>query len=246
MTTPDGHGQRETQMHDAPVASRGTADKGQHNGYRRPCALAHVCVFVTLTVSLLLAHALPHKAWSNIQTPAQEASANVQTRAASPPTDLHAGTPDTPSASASYAEAKPATTDRKRRHPAIAPDSAYPNGIPETPVEAIVLRIADGDTIIVDIPGYPPIIGHRIAVRVAGCDTPESNDPRQEMRTLARRATFRTREMAPPGCTVRLHNLKRDKYFRLLADVETPVGDLGTHLIGEGLARPYSGGRKTW
>lgn len=97
-----------------------------------------------------------------------------------------------------------------------------------------------------DIPGYPAIIGRGIGVRIAGCDTPERNDPRPTMRTLARRATERTRELASPGDTVQLRNLRRDKYFRLLADVQSHSGDIATILISEGLARSYAGGRKVW
>lgn len=43
-----------------------------------------------------------------------------------------------------------------------------------------------------------------------------------------------------------LRNLRRDKYFRLLADVEADSGDIASALIERGLAKPYEGGRKQW
>ncbi|WP_223290417.1 thermonuclease family protein [Nitratidesulfovibrio sp. SRB-5] len=111
---------------------------------------------------------------------------------------------------------------------------------------AVVLRVPDGDTLVVDIPGYPPVAGRAISVRIAGCDTPEKRDPRAELRELSRRARELTLHMAAPGSTVTLRNLRRDKYFRLLADVEADGGDIASALIERGLAKPYEGGRKEW
>lgn len=112
---------------------------------------------------------------------------------------------------------------------------------------AVVLRVPDGDTLVVDIPGYPPVAGRAISVRIAGCDTPEKRDPRPDLRERSRRARALTLHMAAPGSTVLLRNLRRDKYFRLLADVETVGGDdIATALIEHGLAKPYTGGRKEW
>lgn len=111
---------------------------------------------------------------------------------------------------------------------------------------AVVLRVPDGDTLVVDIPGYPPVAGRGISVRISGCDTPEKRDPRAETRELARRARELTARMAAPGSTVLLRNLRRDKYFRLLADVEAEGADIATTLIERGLAKPYAGGRKAW
>ena len=43
---------------------------------------------------------------------------------------------------------------------------------------------------------------------------------------------------------MKLKNMKRGKYFRIIADVEVDGVDLGSLLIEEGLARPYSGGKR--
>lgn len=113
-------------------------------------------------------------------------------------------------------------------------------------VQAIVVRVVDGDTLIVDIPDFPPVIGQSIGVRVAACDTPEKRSPEPALRLLAQQAQRRTSELAAPGTLVMLHNLRRDKYFRLLADVECSGRDLASTLIQEGLAHRYEGGRKDW
>lgn len=192
---------------------------------------ARLTIFV-----VMLFCAVPHNAWcggqaSGLGLPAHVLEeTTVPPASAMPPPAIH-GNPTI----------FPAHFGDTSRTAASPPP--YPTDVP---VAAVVLRIADGDTLVVDIPGYPPIIGRRIAIRVAGCDTPERNDARPHIRDIAHRATYRTRQMAPPGSTVYLHNIKRDKYFRLLADVETPTGDLGTRLIDEGLAKAYSGGRRQW
>ena len=41
------------------------------------------------------------------------------------------------------------------------------------PVSATVVRVIDGDTLIVDASGCPNIVVRRISVRVDGIDTPE-------------------------------------------------------------------------
>lgn len=81
-----------------------------------------------------------------------------------------------------------------------------------------VLRVPDGDTLVVDTPGYPPVAGRVISVRIAGRDTPEKRDPRTKLRGLSRRARELSLRLAAPGRTVTLRNLRRDKDFRLLAD----------------------------
>ena len=114
----------------------------------------------------------------------------------------------------------------------------------QTDVPAVVVRVIDGDSLVVNVPSFPPIIGQEIAVRIAGCDTPELRDRRPEIQELARRAKAMTAELAPVGSRIWLHDIRRDKYFRLLARVRTDSGDIGEALLRQGLAVPYSGGRK--
>ncbi len=111
-------------------------------------------------------------------------------------------------------------------------------------VKAVVLQVIDGDSLLVDIPDFPPVAGRRIGIRVAGCDTPELSDANPEVRRRAYQAKNLTARLVPPGSQVTLRNIRRDKYFRLLCEVETPQGDLTTLLIESGLALPYNGGKK--
>ena len=112
-------------------------------------------------------------------------------------------------------------------------------------MDAVVMRIVDGDTIIVDIPDLPPVIGKNIGIRISGCYTPELHDKRPEMRTLAIQAKHFVTTLLQ-GRKIRLKNIKRGKYFRLIADVEVGESSLSTLLIDKGFARPYSGGKRNW
>lgn len=125
--------------------------------------------------------------------------------------------------------------------------SASRTQVVQKDVQAVVVRVIDGDSLVVNIPSFPPIVGCGITVRLSGCDTPELRDRRPEVRMLARRARALTAGMAPAGSLVWLRGVRRDKYFRLLAHVETACGDIGETLVRHGLAVPYSGGGKiTW
>ena len=90
-----------------------------------------------------------------------------------------------------------------------------------------VLRVIDGDTIVVEIDGRAE------RVRYIGIDTPEMRDERESIQVLARDAT-EANERLVGGKSVRLEFdvQKRDRYGRLLAYVW--VGDL---MVNEELVR---------
>jgi endonuclease YncB( thermonuclease family) len=85
--------------------------------------------------------------------------------------------------------------------------------------QAVVVRVCDGDTVVVDIPEYPPIIGKAIRVRLAGVNAPELRDPDPAVRRAAEEARQAMAALLPPGTAVTLTRLTRDKYFRLNAVV---------------------------
>lgn len=109
--------------------------------------------------------------------------------------------------------------------------------------EVQVISVYDGDTFTIEIPKLPKVFGHKLPVRVYGIDTPElkSKDPCE--RKLALEARNLTRSLIL-GKRVRLYHIDRDKYFRVLAEVQ--VGDmyLKDALIEKGLAQPYFGKTK--
>jgi len=83
-----------------------------------------------------------------------------------------------------------------------------------------------------------------IGIRVAGIDTPELRGKCFEEINRARAAKRITVEMVRNADVIELRSMKRDKYFRIVADVYLDGKSLGEELIRTGLARPYNGGPK--
>lgn len=107
-----------------------------------------------------------------------------------------------------------------------------------------VLKNYDGDTITVNIPNVPALIGKNISVRVFGIDTPEvktKNNCEKEAGRIARNLVASTLRNAQ---SVELHNVQRDKYFRILADVIVDGRSLKDILLKNNLAYAYDGGTK--
>ena len=117
-------------------------------------------------------------------------------------------------------------------------------------VSAVVDHVHDGDTIIVAVPDWPAVVSP-IQVRVAGIDTAEIHDKRPEIKAMGLLARDWVAAHLRPGDAVTLRHVRRDKYFRLLADVDVTVDgevrDLAGELVRRGLAKPYDGqGPKPW
>ena len=96
-----------------------------------------------------------------------------------------------------------------------------------------VLRVVDGDTIVVDILGK---------IRLIGMDTPETVDPRRPVQYYGKEASDATTRMAL-GRLVRVERdvEERDQYGRLLAYIWLPDGKmLNAELVRQGYARVYT------
>ncbi|WP_415062120.1 thermonuclease family protein [Bdellovibrio sp.] len=107
-----------------------------------------------------------------------------------------------------------------------------------------VLKNYDGDTLTVNIPDVPALIGKNISVRVLGIDTPEIKTKdrcEKEAGRIARNLVASTLKNAQ---SVELHNIQRDKYFRILADVMVDGRSLKEILLKNNLAYSYDGGTK--
>lgn len=111
---------------------------------------------------------------------------------------------------------------------------------------AIVASVVDGDTLKVNVPNWPRIIGEQILVRVYGVDCKELGAGGEGARDFVR-------SKIKAGTFVVLRNIQRDKYFRLLSDIGFDCGDfanpdtcdsLSAILIEKKLAVPYFGGTK--
>lgn len=107
-----------------------------------------------------------------------------------------------------------------------------------------IISVIDGDTIKVNIDHIHPLIGERIPVRLAGIDTPELSSPNPHIKALALKAKAFTENALKNSNRILLTNLRRDKYFRLLADLQIDGISLSEMLLDAGLARPYHGGEK--
>lgn len=107
-----------------------------------------------------------------------------------------------------------------------------------------VTSIYDGDTFRANLKGYPEIIGYRIGVRINGIDTPEMRGQCQQEKELARQAKQLTVTQLRAAKKIELRNMKRGKYFRIVADVYVDGKSLGEMLIKRSMAVPYDGGHK--
>jgi len=98
--------------------------------------------------------------------------------------------------------------------------------------------VVDGDTLW--------LAGQRI--RVADIDAPETHVPRcAAEQQLGNQATRRLQQLLNGGA-VSLQAIDRDedRYGRKLRVVLVDGRSVGEMLVGEGLARPYQGGRRPW
>ena len=107
-----------------------------------------------------------------------------------------------------------------------------------------VVSVYDGDTIMVDIDEYPPILGQNISVRIFGIDTPEikSKNPKETER--AKQVKDYVQDLLKNAKVVELRNIQKDKYFRILAEVYVDGQSIADLLIKKGYAVPYDGGTK--
>ena len=123
-------------------------------------------------------------------------------------------------------------------------------GFPEGKIRATLVRVVDGDTVIV------LVNGRKERVRLIGIDTPESRPNRKAERDVrelgvrmevmlraGREAKEFLKKLLHPGDTVylELDVQKRDKYGRLLAYLYLPDGRMVNEiLLREGIARVYT------
>lgn len=107
------------------------------------------------------------------------------------------------------------------------------------PAEYKVVRVVDGDTIVIDLDGTPT------KVRLIGLDTPETVDPRKPVQAFGKEASAFTKKLLE-GKSVSLEydQQKTDKYKRTLAYVYLEVNGkrvcVNRHIIAEGYGFAYT------
>jgi len=102
-----------------------------------------------------------------------------------------------------------------------------------------VNSIYDGDTFKITIPNTPAILGDKIAIRVRGIDAPEMRSKAQDEREKARLSKQFTVAFLRSAKHIELRNMKRGKYFRIIADVFADGKSLAEQLLLHKLAAPY-------
>jgi endonuclease YncB( thermonuclease family) len=108
-----------------------------------------------------------------------------------------------------------------------------------------VISVYDGDTFRVNIDSLPPIVGKNIAIRVNGVDTPEIRGKCQYEKDLALEARDFVRSKLANAKEIKLTNLQRGKYFRVVANVVVDGVSLERELLDNKLAYEYDGGKKS-
>ena len=107
-----------------------------------------------------------------------------------------------------------------------------------------VISVYDGDTFRVDIASLPPIVGKNIPIRVNGVDTPEIQGKCKYEKNLALKARDFVRIKLTNAKEIKLTNLQRGKYFRVVANVVVDGVSLERELLDNKLAYRYDGGTK--
>ena len=107
-----------------------------------------------------------------------------------------------------------------------------------------VINVYDGDTFRVNIDSLPPIVGKNIPIRVSGVDTPEIRGKCLYEKNLALKARDFVRDKLANAKEIKLTNLQRGKYFRVVANVTFDGVSLEQELLDNELAYEYSGGKK--
>jgi endonuclease YncB( thermonuclease family) len=106
------------------------------------------------------------------------------------------------------------------------------------------LKNYDADTITFEIPGVHPIIGNKLSVRVAGVDTPELRTKDRCEKKAGLEAKHYVANLMKKAKSIELRNLKRGKYFRIVAEVYADGVSIGEKLLKSGRGYPYHGGTK--
>ena len=114
-----------------------------------------------------------------------------------------------------------------------------------TVIVSKVISVYDGDTFRVDIDSLPPIVGKNIPIRLNGVDTPEIRGKCKYEKDLAIKARDFVRNKLANAKEIKLNNLQRGKYFRVVADVMVDGVSLEQELLENELAYKYSGGKKS-
>ena len=113
--------------------------------------------------------------------------------------------------------------------------------------DATIIRVSDGDTIVIAAPYLPQPLKPELAVRIYGVDTPEKGH-RAQCASEAQRgeqASQWTKNLVSRGKRFQVTLYTWDKFGgRVLGDILVDGKSVREGLIAAGLARPYFGDKK--
>jgi endonuclease YncB( thermonuclease family) len=113
------------------------------------------------------------------------------------------------------------------------------------PVAAEILRVIDGDTLLVEAQPWPQQ-KMEVYVRIRGIDAPELKSKCGRLREAGLGAQRALEALTAQSRKIQLTHISGDKYFgRIVADVVLSDGrSAGGGLLLAGLVQTYDGGRK--
>jgi endonuclease YncB( thermonuclease family) len=129
--------------------------------------------------------------------------------------------------------------------------SAYAQRTPPgVTYDTTVIRISDGDTIVISAPYLPQPLKPELAVRIFGVDTPEKGHRAQcaQENERALQASRYTTELIKSGKKIQVTLYRWDKFGgRVLGDIIVDGQSVRAGLIQNGLAREYYGeAKQSW
>ena len=131
--------------------------------------------------------------------------------------------------------------------PTLALAAKTPNGVT---YDTQILRVTDGDTIVISAPFLPLPLKPQLAVRIFGVDTPEKGHRAQCPSEAARgeQATQYTKAMVAQGKQFQVTLYGWDKFGgRVLGDILVNGQSVRQGLIANGFAREYYGeAKQSW
>jgi len=109
-----------------------------------------------------------------------------------------------------------------------------------------IVRVIDGDTVVISAPFLPKPLKPTIPLRIGGVDTPEKGKRAhcKSEAELGEAATTFTKDLVSQAKTVDIIIKGEDKYFRLLGDVLLDGKSLKDSLLEKGFAHVYHGEKK--
>ena len=116
--------------------------------------------------------------------------------------------------------------------------------------DAVIVRVSDGDTVVIAAPFLPPPLKQELAVRIYGVDTPEKGHraqcPSEDQRGQA--ASAFTKNLVNKSTNRKATLYGWDKFGgRVLGDIILDGQSLRAQLIANGFAREYFGeAKQSW